>query len=192
MPNGLVQLIAGRHYFRATATVIRRSGTGPADRRAGRAPSLPAFAIHRPRQPAIPDEGRSAKNMSRSIYHVFPYPKSGYTNDAALQTHLTERSMRSDRVLKRMLLSFAAIFFLGLVGGVLGFAWLALIVIPVGALLPLAGLYYLRSPTCNCPKCNQRMKKDWNVIDVDSARYGEFLVCDACRSFVYTHRASRP
>jgi len=58
-PNGLVQLIAGRHHFRATATVIRRSGTGPADRRAGRVPSLPFSAINLFRQPAIPDEGRS-------------------------------------------------------------------------------------------------------------------------------------
>jgi hypothetical protein len=56
--NGLVQLIAGRHHFRATPTVIRRSGTGPAGRGAGRAPSLPFPAIHPPRQPAIPDEGR--------------------------------------------------------------------------------------------------------------------------------------
>ena len=59
--NGLVQLIAGRHHFRATATVVRRSGTGPACRVAGRVPSLPMRAIHPHRQPAIPDEGRSAK-----------------------------------------------------------------------------------------------------------------------------------
>ena len=64
MPNGLVQLIAGRHHFRATAAVIRRSGTGPAGRRAGRVPSLPFPAIHPPRQPAIPDEGRSQKNIA--------------------------------------------------------------------------------------------------------------------------------
>ena len=59
--NGLVQLIAGRHDFRATATVTRRSGTGPAGRRAGRVPLLPFLAIHPHRQPAIPDEGRSEK-----------------------------------------------------------------------------------------------------------------------------------
>ena len=54
-----MQLIAGRHHFRAKATVIRRSGTGPAKSRAGRVPSLPAFAIDPHRQPAIPDGGRS-------------------------------------------------------------------------------------------------------------------------------------
>ena len=37
---------------------FHRSGTGPAGRRAGRVPSLPISAIHPPRQPAIPDEGR--------------------------------------------------------------------------------------------------------------------------------------
>jgi hypothetical protein len=62
MANGLVQLIAGRHHFRATATVIRRSGTGDAGSRASRVPSLPFSAIHPHRQPAIPDEGRSPKN----------------------------------------------------------------------------------------------------------------------------------
>ncbi len=56
--NRLVQLIAGRRDFRATATAVRRSGTGPAGRRAGQVPSLPFPAIHPPCQPAIPDEGR--------------------------------------------------------------------------------------------------------------------------------------
>ena len=56
--NRLVQLIAGRGDFRATASVMRRSGTRPAKSRAGRVPSLPMPAIHPPRQPAIPDEGR--------------------------------------------------------------------------------------------------------------------------------------
>ena len=56
--NRAVQLIAGRSNFRVEATVVRRSGTGPAGRRAGRVPSLPLFAIHPFRQPAIPDGGR--------------------------------------------------------------------------------------------------------------------------------------
>jgi len=44
--------------------VMRRSGTGPAKSRAGRVPSLPMPAIHPPRQPAIPDEGRSPRNIA--------------------------------------------------------------------------------------------------------------------------------
>ena len=40
---------------------FHRSGTGPAGRRAGRVPALPSSAIRPPRQPAIPDEGRSTK-----------------------------------------------------------------------------------------------------------------------------------
>lgn len=59
--NRAVQLIAGRPDFRAKATVIRRSGTGPAKSRAGRVPSLPFLAINPFRQPAIPDGGRSVK-----------------------------------------------------------------------------------------------------------------------------------
>ena len=57
--NRAVQLIAGRCNFRAEATVIRRSGTGDAGRRASRVPSLPMRAINHFRQPAIPDGGRS-------------------------------------------------------------------------------------------------------------------------------------
>jgi len=65
--NRLVQLIAGRGDFRVTATVVRRSGTGPAGRRAGRVPSLPFPAIHPLRQPAIPDEGRSPEKYTPLI-----------------------------------------------------------------------------------------------------------------------------
>jgi len=60
--NGLVQLIAGPWGVSMnTHLTIHRSGTGPAGRRAGRVPSLPMRAIHPPRQPAIPDEGRWGK-----------------------------------------------------------------------------------------------------------------------------------
>jgi len=69
--NRLVQLIAGRGDFRATPTVIRRSGTGPAKCRAGRVPSLPISAIHPPRQPAIPDEGRSPEYMRYLTFLFF-------------------------------------------------------------------------------------------------------------------------
>ena len=60
-PNKLVQLIAGPwEVLMNTDLTLHRSGTGPAGRRAGPVPSLPFSAIHPPRQPAIPDEGRSA------------------------------------------------------------------------------------------------------------------------------------
>ena len=59
MANKLVQLIAGPSGVSMnTDLTFHRSGTGPAGRGAGRVPSLPTFAIHPPRQPAIPDEGR--------------------------------------------------------------------------------------------------------------------------------------
>ena len=57
--NRAVQLIAGRHHFRAEAAVAWRSGTGDAGSKASRVPSLPFRAIHPHRQPAIPDGGRS-------------------------------------------------------------------------------------------------------------------------------------
>ena len=69
--NRAVQLIAGRHHFRAKAAVTRRSGTGDAGRRASRVPSLPSSAIHPHRQPAIPDGGRSQRNIGlRHMAHA--------------------------------------------------------------------------------------------------------------------------
>ena len=60
-PNGAVQLIAGRSVIRAEGSVTWRSGTGDAGGRASRVPSLSFSAINPPRQPAIPDEGRSGR-----------------------------------------------------------------------------------------------------------------------------------
>jgi len=47
-----------------TDPTFHRSGTAPAGRRASRVPSLPALAIHPPRQPAIPDEGQEPAFMT--------------------------------------------------------------------------------------------------------------------------------
>jgi len=61
----LVQLIAGPWGVSMNADLtFHRSGTGPAVRRADRVPSLPMPAIHLPRQPAIPDEGRRQKYVA--------------------------------------------------------------------------------------------------------------------------------
>ena len=50
---------------------FNRSGTVPAGRGAGQVPSLPVLAIHPPRKPAIPDEGRWAKNITTAtINHL--------------------------------------------------------------------------------------------------------------------------
>ena len=59
-----------------TILTFHRSGTGPAGRIAGRVPSLPTFAIHPPCQPAIPDEGRSQRNIGlRHMAHATREPR---------------------------------------------------------------------------------------------------------------------
>jgi len=76
MANRAVQLIAGRSVFRAKVAVVRRSGTGDADRRASRVPSLSISAIHPFCQPAIPDGGRSQRNIGlRHMAHVTRAPR---------------------------------------------------------------------------------------------------------------------
>jgi hypothetical protein len=67
--NKAVQLIAGLSVVRSISTVVRRSGTGDAGRRASRVPSLPTFAMNHFRQPAIPDGRRWAtKNRLSPCY----------------------------------------------------------------------------------------------------------------------------
>ena len=71
-----------------TNLTIHRSGTGPAGRRAGRAPSLPFPAIHPQRQPAIPDEGRSPRNIGLPPYGT------RHPSATILATELSARSTR--------------------------------------------------------------------------------------------------
>jgi hypothetical protein len=126
------------------------------------------------------------------MYHVFSYPVSGYANDTGLQTWLTERSKRGERITLRLFAVAGIVFASGLIGLYFGFPFLIMAVIPCCASLPIAAIFYLRSPKANCPHCNQRMRKDWQMIKRASSRYGEFLVCDTCMKYGYTHRASRP
>ena len=80
-PNGLVQLIAGPSGVSMNTNLpFHRSGTGPAGRRAGRAPSLPVSSVHPPRQPEIPDEGRSEKNMRCIICVAIVFASAGFAH----------------------------------------------------------------------------------------------------------------
>jgi len=130
--------------------------------------------------------------MKISDYRVFPYPRSGYTSDAPAQERLTAFSVRGGRVMAFLFLGFILAFVVGVLGGFLGFPQLAVSVIPLGFVLPLAVLFYLRAPKCRCSSCRRDMKKTWASIDPATGRQGQFLVCDACRHYAYTHKAERP
>jgi hypothetical protein len=53
-------------------------------------------------------------------------------------------------------------------------------------------LIFLPPPKTLCSGCGKKMKKEYELINADTARYGEFLVCRNCKLYAYTHRASRP
>ena len=70
--------------------MIRRSGTGPAGRGADRVPSLPCSTIHPHCQPAIPDEGRSQKNMISATAHFESHAPSQRSWRDAMPLRTTE------------------------------------------------------------------------------------------------------
>ena len=130
--------------------------------------------------------------MSASSDRVFPYPSNEYTNDAVVQERLTTRSIRGGRVMAFMFFGFFIAFLMGVVGGLLGFPLVAVSVIPLGFILPVAALLYLHSPKCQCSSCGREMKRTWAAIDPTTGRQGQFLICEECRLYAYTHKAERP
>lgn len=91
-----------------------------------------------------------------------------------------------------MFLGIIIAFVVGVVGGFLRFPQIAVSVIPIGFILPVAVPLYLRSPRCQCSSCGREMKKTWASIDPSTGRQGQFLVCDVCRHYAYTHKAEKP
>jgi hypothetical protein len=130
--------------------------------------------------------------MSATPYSVFPYPEAGYENDVRVQERLTARSVRSGRVFAVIFLGFVIALILGIVGGLLGFTWMAVAAIPMGFLPPLAVLFGLRAPKCECSSCGRAMRKVWASIESDTGRQGQYLICERCRHYAYTHKAERP
>jgi hypothetical protein len=126
------------------------------------------------------------------IWTVHSYPKDGYARDEALQRFLTDRSRTVDRRMKVLFLGFVGVFALCVLMILAGFSWFVFGCIVGGAVLPIAGLLYLPPPRRPCPSCKTRMKKEYESVNAETARYGEFLVCHHCRRYAYTHRASRP
>lgn len=130
--------------------------------------------------------------MSASRFSVFPYPKTGYESDVPVQQRLTARSMRGERVVALIFLGFMIALFSGVVGGLLGHTWVAVAAIPFGLLPPLAVLFCVRAPKCHCSACGREMRKVWASIDARTGRQGQYLICEGCHRYAYTHKAERP
>lgn len=125
------------------------------------------------------------------LYKVVQYPQKGYTNDELLQRQITARSKHIDKQMKRLFLSFLAVFVLSVIMALMGFLIVVLLCIGFAGLLFLAGIVCSFIPKCSCTACKKTLEKDYKVINDDSCRTGVFLICKDCRRFVYTHRSSR-
>jgi len=130
--------------------------------------------------------------MKTDLYQVYAFPKDGYTKDEALQSRLTSRSKFVDRIMKRMFIGFALVFLSSIALMMWVHPLFVFGAIAVGAALPIAGLILLPPPRTLCSKCGRKMKKEYELINAETARYGEYLVCKHCLRYAFTHRASRP
>ena len=130
--------------------------------------------------------------MSVSRFRVFPYPKQGYVSDVPVQQSLTARSVRGERIVGLIFLGFMVALFGGAAGISFGYTWMAIAVIAFGILPPLVLLFWARSPKCACSSCGRVMRKVWDSIDAKTGRQGQYLVCEICHRYAYTHKAERP
>jgi len=130
--------------------------------------------------------------MKTDLYQVHTFPKEGYAKDEKLQSRLTSRSKFVDRYMKRMFIGFILVFLSSIALMMWMHPLFVFVGIAAGAALPLTGLFLLPPPRTLCSECGKKMKKEYELINADTARYGEFLVCRSCRCYAYTHRASRP
>jgi hypothetical protein len=130
--------------------------------------------------------------MKNDPYIAYALPKDGYTKDEELQSRLTSRSKFVDRIMMRIFIGFVLVFLSSIALMMWVHPLFVFGCIAAGATLPLAGLILLPPPKTLCSECEKKMTKEYELINADTARYGEFLVCNHCQRYAYTHRASRP
>ena len=124
------------------------------------------------------------------LYAVAEYPDRSFQNATETQLAVTARMKKKEKRVKIMWGSMVAGFVACLICGLLGLP--LAIVIGIGLMFALfvpTAFLLLFAPSLDCPQCHRRMKKDWAIIESD--RSGEFLICPACRIYVYTHRTLR-
>jgi hypothetical protein len=130
--------------------------------------------------------------MKPDPYVVYCYPDQQYLPDDSIQTFLTSRSRRGERIVASLFLGFVFAFLFGIIAGVIGCAWVAVAVIPLGFLLPVSFFLFLGTPRCHCTFCKNEMKKVWGPIEKKTGRQGLFVICEPCHRYAYTYKAERP
>ena len=124
------------------------------------------------------------------LFAVAQYPDAGFRNDSQTQSLVTSRMRRRCGRTKGLFITMAAVFFVGVGCGLVGFPAAALggLAMMFVIFIPLAFML-IYAPALDCPHCGKRMKKDWAILE--SGRSGEFLICPICHVYLYTHRTLR-
>ena len=124
------------------------------------------------------------------LFAVAQYPDARFRNDLQAQDLVTSRMKKQCKRTRFLFITMAAVFLAGVAGGLLGLPGVALagLALMVIVFLPLAFLL-IYAPALDCPHCGKRMKRDWAILE--SERSGEFMICPACRVYLYTHRTLR-
>jgi hypothetical protein len=123
-------------------------------------------------------------------YAIAEYPDGRFHNEREAQRVLTLRRKRKDRCVMRLFLTMMAVFLASLICGILGLP--IMIVAGIGLmfiLLPPAAFLLIKAPAFDCPSCSKKMRTDWAILE--DGRLHEFLLCFACRIYLYAHRTSR-
>jgi hypothetical protein len=112
------------------------------------------------------------------------YPDQSYSCDVGSQARLNDVISRRDRFTGRIAVGSAALFLI-----TIGGAFLRVTLVWQGglALLLLAWLAMWFSLSTRwvrreCPGCHQRLRSEWIQDE-------EFLLCDPCHKYIYTHRS---
>lgn len=123
-------------------------------------------------------------------YVTEPYHDRSYACDETGQEVLKAGAIRKGRRVMTafivMALSFAVMLLSGLVWFVIGLAVGAMVFVAafaVGAVVLLTG-----RPRLPCTQCGKTMEAAWGPIRDE--RDGEYLICSACRRYIFTYRTS--
>ncbi|HUW57371.1 MAG TPA: hypothetical protein VMZ92_12110 [Planctomycetota bacterium] len=124
-------------------------------------------------------------------YVTQPYHDLSYACDETRQEVMKARAKRKDRRLMTafivMVVSFAVMVLSGLLQFVIGLALGAMVFIGVFA-YGVIQLLTFRPRLC-CAHCGRTMEVAWGPVRDE--RSGEYLICPACHTYVFTYRTLR-
>lgn len=125
------------------------------------------------------------------LYNIPPFPDAGYTCSEKAQQEMLRTARRNGRITVRAFVGMMVSFFAAAGFGLLRL-WPGMLVAAGGFLVCFIVLMVLLLPGPArplCDGCGQRMTFAWRMGR--EGRGLEYLICPACRRYIYTFRTSR-